>query len=236
MGALTIDPTKSHRSLSKHRPISNSGTGNTPTVRLPDSPNFYSTQTPAAHVKVDIWGSIGEFVSKAIPWVLTGLGALLAIALAARTHELHQSNSKKETEPLKQQEIHDALGTNPKDFNLGNPEAIHKFFDTKLRTAWNNISAKEKFELIDKYPTISGKPIDQDSLKFHSDYIGTEKSGGGFLGLTKIINELTGDSAKALVAYNNATSALRLYLDNNHFLSFAKEVLETSAKNSFKSH
>jgi hypothetical protein len=33
-------------------------------------------------------------------------------------------------------------------------------------------------------------------------------------------------------AYNNATDALRLFLNNNHFLSFTREVLETSAKKS----
>jgi hypothetical protein len=199
-------------------------------VRLPDSPNFYSTQTPAAHVKVDIWGSIGEFVSKAIPWVLAALGALLAIGLAARTHELHQSNSKKETEPLKHQEIHDALGTNPKDFNLGNPEAIHKFFDTKLRTAWNSLDEKQRSKLKYNHPEIAGGRI-ENSSSFHPDFIGSEESGDGFLGFTKIMNEGKNVDGQA-TAYNNATDALRLFLNNNHFLSFTREVLETSAKKS----
>ena len=165
MGALTVNA--ADQAKGSHRLHSQPRAGQA-TTRLAGCQNASTAST--APVQIDIVGSVVDSWRKLLPWVLTALGALLAIGLAARTNELHQSNSKKETEPLKHQEIHDALGTNPKDFNLGNPEAIYKFFDTKLRTAWNNLSEKEKFELIDKYPTISGRPIDEDSLKPPPDF------------------------------------------------------------------
>jgi hypothetical protein len=92
MGALTIDPTKSHRLHSQPR------TGQV-TTRLADNPNSSSIPTNSVPVKLDIWGSIGDFISKAIPWVLTALGTLLAIGLAARAHEQSSSPKKPERDP-----------------------------------------------------------------------------------------------------------------------------------------
>ena len=84
MGALTVNA--ADQAKGSHRLHSQSRTGQV-TTRLANNPNSSSIPTNSVPVKLDILGSIGDFISKVIPWVLAGLGGLVAIGLAVGAHK-----------------------------------------------------------------------------------------------------------------------------------------------------
>jgi hypothetical protein len=216
MGALTInaaDQTKrSHKLPTQPRA----------TTRLPDSPNSYSTQTPS--VKLDLWGSIGDFISKAIPWVLTTLGALFAIGLAARAHEQSSSPVKPVTDPhLQERETSfkamlDSLSMEAKSLIEGTGVKSYSDLQEHLKTSVETIRSQTQGNLEGIKNSQQYQELIASSEKFK------EEGGDLARSLSMILADLEANlnSEATRQRYNNALLDLRSLFSSQEFPNFLK--------------
>ncbi len=217
MGALTIDPTKSHRLHSQSR------TGQV-TTRLADNPNSSSIPTNSVPVKLDILGSIGDFISKVIPWVLAGLGGLVAIGLAVGAHERSSSPVKTKADPHLQEKeasfnsMIDSLSSEAK--SLIDKTGINNFSDLQeyLSETAQTIRSQTQENLESIQNSSEYKALIESSEKLKKD--------GGDLAKTfnMILADLKSDlnSEKTKERFDKALLDLRNLLSSQEFPNFVE--------------